>query len=302
MVHLDAHEAKEMTAALMRMRLSMQANVTSAIDASKVLENDGDSLDDAISTHKDEVKGALKRTSLHLTQLQVVMKREKIYLTCSLIFFHLVVIYIFYKRFRIHYFVSVLKRLTPTPPLNTTVGSSYYTNSVTSVINESLAAGSTYESVKDDYNLGENVNHIVSESDLAEYTIEADLFNPIANEYGNDNLAEVTIEADLFNPIVNEHGINEEIVHDVTHQELDSHLPSTDGIGEDATENTVAHDFSNENVLFTDADVSTEHVEEEVDIGVHEDRETEDDDEVEETNPLNENTELEAHDTADDAQ
>jgi hypothetical protein len=281
MVHLDAHEAKEMTAALMRMRLSMQANVTSAIDASKVLENDGDSLDDAISTHKDEVKGALKRTSLHLTQLQVVMKREKIYLTCSLIFFHIVVIYIFYKRFRIHYFVSVLKRLTPTPSLNTTVGNSYYTNSVTSVINESLAAGSTYESIKGDYNLGENVNHIVSE---------------------NDNLAEVTIEADIFNPIVNEHGTNEEIVHDVTHQELDSHLPTTDSIDEDVTENTIAHDFSNENVLFTDGDVSIEHVEEDVDIAVHGDRETENDDEVEETKPLNENTKLETHDTADDAQ
>ena len=279
MVHLDAHEAKEMTAALMRMRLSMQANVTSAIDASKVLENDGDSLDDAISTHKDEVKGALKRTSLHLTQLQVVMKMEKIYLTCSLIFFHIVVFYIFYKRFRIHYFVSVLKSLTPTLSLNTTVDISYYTNSVTSVINESLAAGSTYESVKDDYNLGENVNHIVSE---------------------NDNLAEVTIEVDLFNSIVNEHGINEEIVHDVTHQELDSHLPTTDSIGEDVTENTIAHDFSNENVLFTDGDVSIERVEE-VDIGVHEDRETEND-EVEETNSLNESTELETHDTADVAQ
>lgn len=284
MVHLDAHEAKEMTAALMRMRLSMQANVTSAIDASKVLENDGDSLDDTISTHKDEVKGALKRTSLHLTQLQVVMKREKIYLTCSLIFFHIVVIYIFYKRFRIYYFVSVLKSLTPTPSLNTTVDNSYYTNSVTSVINESLAAGSTYEeNNKNDYNLGENVNHIASE---------------------NDNLAEVTIEADLFNPIVHEHGINEEIVHDVTHQVLDNHLLTTDGIDEDVTEYTIVHDFSNENVLITEGDVSIEHIEEEVDndSAVHENRETENDDEVEETDPFNENTELEMHDTADDAQ
>jgi hypothetical protein len=123
------------------------------------------------------------------------------------------------------------------------------------------------------------VNHIVSE---------------------NDNLAEVTIEADIFNPIVNEHGINEEIVH-VTHQELDSHLQTTDSIDEDVTENTIAHDFSNENVLFTDGDVSIEHVEEDVDIAVHGDRETEND-EVEETNSLNENTELETHDTADDAQ
>ncbi len=281
MVHLDVHEAKEMTLALTRMRLSIQTNVTTAIDASIVLENDGDNLDDAIGTHKDEVKGALKRTSLHLAQLQLVMKREKIYLYLSLVFFHLVVFYIIYKRFRIHYFVSVLKLLVPTSSaINTTLSNSTSANTVTSFIDESLETGATYEiNINKEYNLDESINHISA-------TDEA--------------ITEFPIETNLFEQMTSEQVFNEQVFNEISHQ-VDNNQPSeTDNINEDATDSIVVDDFHNKNGIVIGSDDTPQHIEADHNNAMNHniEYEAEIDGVVIETDLLYEGTELGLPDTA----
>jgi len=256
MVHLDAREAKEMTSALTRMRLSMQANVTSAFEASAVLENDGDSLDDAIGTHKDEVKGALKRTSLHLAQLQMVMHREKIYLWISLFFFHVVVVHIIYKRFRIHYFISVLKRLVPTsPPINVTLINGTSDATISSIINESRDLGSTYEAnIKIDDKLDKTIEHISATS---------------------EDFTEVSIESNLFDPIVSEQVFSEPIFQEVSHP-FDINQPlGTNQIEEDVSFHIIINDANTDNDLFADNYETIQHIEEGVDIAgaIHENTE-----------------------------
>ena len=279
MVHLDVHEAKEMTAALTRMRLSMQTNVTSAIDASLVLENDGDNLDDAIGTHKDEVTGALKRTSSHLAQLQLVMKREKIYLYLSLIFFHLVVFHIIYKRFRIHYFVSVLKRLVPTSSaINVTLSNSTITTTMTSIIDESLETGATYEiDINKEYNLDEAINHIS--------TIDKDI-------------TEFPIETNLFEQMTSEQVFTEQIFNEISHQADNNQL--LDNIDEDATDSIVVDDFINENGIVIGSDDTTQHIEAHHNNAMNHniEYETEIDGAVIETDLLHEVNELVIPDTA----
>lgn len=283
MVHLDAHEAKEMTAALSRMRLSMQTNVTSAIDASTVLENDGDNLNDAISTHKDEVKGALKRTSLHLAQLQQVMKREKIYLYFSLILFHLVVFYIIYKRFRIQYFVSVLKRLVPSSSATSaTVRNSTNVTSVTSIIDESLITGATYViEIKNNHNLDATINQISTTDDVA---------------------TEFPIETNLFEQMISERVFNEQIVNEMSHQVDHNQLVDTNDIIEDATESIVVDDSNSESDMVIGTDGTTQYIQADYNDAINDniEYETEIDGVVIETELHQEDNEFIIPDTAQD--
>ena len=94
-------DARQITAALRRVRTNMSSSVMNADEAVSLLLQDGAILEDTLQDHKYGLKGSLQTTKYRLARIKSAETRERYSIFLSLSFFTSVVIYIVAKRTRI---------------------------------------------------------------------------------------------------------------------------------------------------------------------------------------------------------